>query len=199
VKAIQSIHNLVEKNAPGRPPEFTSAHVLISLKMISKTKIGRKQLAEDLGLGEGTTRNLIRRLTNDGLITSDRQGMKLTKKGSILLSEITEKVIGATFTGTDITVACHNFFVLVRGAESSIKYGVEQRDSALLAGAKGATTLIFKNGELMMPGMQKSLDETEIEQIMKLGPREGDVIIIGTADSPLYAKTGAYSAALDLV
>jgi predicted transcriptional regulator len=199
VKSIETLQTLTEKSSPGRAPEFTSAHLLMSLKIIKDSTIGRKQLAEKLGLGEGTIRNLIRRLMDEDLVSSNRQGMSLTQKGFGFLNDINKKIVGAPFKGTEITVARYNYFVLVRGERNRIRYGVEQRDSALIAGARGATTLIFKNGELIMPGMEGALEESEIKQIMSLSPQNEDVIIIGTANTPLYAETGAYSAALNLL
>ena len=199
MNAVETLRNLTQKNAPGRSPEFTPAHLLISLKVLKSTTIGRKQLADKLGLGEGTIRNLIRRLIDEGLVSSNRQGMSLTEKGYSLLREIEKKIVGAPFKSSDITVSVHNYFVLVRDARKKVRFGIEQRDSALIAGAKGATTLILEDGELVMPGMNRTLEELEIKQIMRMDPQNNDVIIIGTADSPLYAMTGAYSAAFELL
>lgn len=199
VSALDTLQSLAEKSSPGRTPEFTPAHLLMSLKIISTSTIGRKQLADKLGLGEGTVRNLIRRLMDEGLVSSNRQGMSLTGNGRSLCSDLENKIIGSSFKSSEITVSRYNYFVLVRGARNKIRFGIEQRDSAIMVGAKGATTLVFENGELIIPGMERSLEETEIKQIMSLDPKNNDVIVIGTADSPLYAMLGAYSAALDIL
>ncbi len=199
VRPVETLYSLVQKSAPGRSPDFTPAHLLMALKIIERDQVGRKQLAEHLDLGEGTVRNLIGRLVEEGLISSSRRGMSLTEMGGEFLSTIKSKLIETQFKANGITVANYNYLVLVRGASNMIRYGVEQRDAAIIAGAKGATTLLITCDGLVMPGMNNSVEKGIFKKIMSLNPVEGDVIIIGSADSPLYAKMGTYAAALELL
>jgi len=83
------------------------------------------------------------------------------------------------------------------------KHGLEQRDAAIKVGAMGATTLIFRNNRLKMPGVQEDIFE-RIQPIYymlktKLKPKENDVIIIGSANKKLLAEFGAKAAAFELL
>jgi len=90
--------------------------------------------------------------------------------------------------------------VLIRGAASKVKGGIEQRDAAIIAGATGATTLVLDDGGLRMPGMEEPLAESVRSLIMEeLGPSPGDAIIIGSSDEPILAEMAAKSAALKLL
>jgi hypothetical protein len=101
---------------------------------------------------------------------------------------------------TSLTVGSSNHAVLVRGASAKVGLGIEQRDTALIAGALGATTLICKGGGLLIPGTSEKLDP-EINRLIlaRLSPREGDAIIVGSSDDPYLAELGAKSAALELL
>jgi hypothetical protein len=84
----------------------------------------------------------------------------------------------------------------------TIKSGLEQRDAAIKLGAKGATTLLFINAELVMPSSTNynSLQtEHEISKLLttRLKPEEGDAIIIGSDDiHKKRAEIAAKNAAL---
>ena len=192
---------MAEKSGPSRSPSFTGAHILIALEIIGSTLgVGRQQLARELGIGEGATRTLVKRLKDEGLIEISRGGMRLTGRGADMLSNIIKKMRSAKLGETGITVGHNNFAVLVKGTAEYVRNGIEQRDSALLVGAMGATTLTYRNGHLTMPGMGVAIhQELEDELISKLKPDEGDALIIGTADAPLMAELGAKAAALDLI
>ena len=86
--------------------------------------------------------------------------------------------------------------------KDSIKHGIEQRDAAIMAGAKGATTLIFTKNRLTMPGIKEDVSKSNasiLASLSKLIMNEGDVIIIGSADEKIRAELGAKTAALQLL
>ena len=167
--------------------------------MIDIHELGRKQLSEKLGLGEGTTRTLIKRFIEENLIETSRRGMRLTLKGKNILSSVSQLITGLTFPKTSLTVADYNFAVVVKDSFHKVRYGVEQRDSAIMAGAKGASTLVMKDNVLVMPGVDSDVDSDSLEALKPLGLENGDVVIIGSAGSLLLAEIGAYSAALELL
>ena len=82
-----------------------------------------------------------------------------------------------------------NYAVLLKQHSHSIQSGIEQRDAAIKIGAKGATTLLFKDTKFMMPSNNTSYDSLQNEpHIFKLltrtmNPEEGDAIIIGSSDN----------------
>jgi DNA-binding MarR family transcriptional regulator len=199
VRPVETLSALSEKTAPGRTPEFTPAHVLIALRLIREKSPGRKQLSADLFLGEGTVRNMLRRLADEGLLSSTRRGVRLTEEGEGLLEELTHSIRGMPVPRTHLTVGEYNHAVLVKGGAQKVRLGVEQRDQALFSGASGATTMVFEDGWLKIPALPDAVEKPLVESILTLGPDDGDAVIIGTADSMFYAELGAYAAGLELL
>ncbi|MCW3990099.1 MAG: DUF4443 domain-containing protein [Candidatus Bathyarchaeota archaeon] len=201
MRPIETLKNASGKSSTGGTPSFTPAHVLIALEGIDSGKgIGRQKLSRRLRLGEGMMRTLVRRLKALDLIETSRGGMSLTPAGESLLNELNGVIKAANFPPTPITVGVANFAVLVKGAASKVKRGIEQRDAAIMVGAQGATSLIMQDGRLRMPGMDETID-AEIERIIhqRMELIEGDVLIIGSSDDPFLAEIGAKSAALMLL
>jgi len=200
----QFLEELSREKAPGPSPTFLPFHILRAMELISKKPIGRNKLSEELKVGEGATRTLINRLKDHGIIEISKAGCVLTNKGSqfwkqfkAILKEKNE------FEKSELTLADYNVAVLVKNRGHKVKSGVEQRDAAVIAGAKGATTMILKKGHLVMPAMSddvtKDFPKTAKQIIKLLKPLENDVIIVGSAESPIKAEYGAYAAALTLL
>lgn len=159
-------------------------------------EIGRKSLSERLGVGEGSMRTILNQLKERGLITSSRAGHALTAKGKRVLGKPFKLV---RINAGDITVGEFDIATLVRGAEGKVRYGIEQRDATIKVGAKGATVLVFKKGKLRFPDEFTVVSESVSRLIMDaLEPREGDVVIIGTAGDLAKAEAGAKAAAKTL-
>ncbi|BAB66287.1 DUF4443 domain-containing protein [Sulfurisphaera tokodaii] len=78
----------------GNKPNFDEAHVLLALSIIEKEQpIGRHLLMKKLGLTEASTRTMIKRLKELGLITIDKvAGILITDLGKKILSNIRSKV-----------------------------------------------------------------------------------------------------------
>jgi len=201
LNSLEVVNRLAAKIAPGRPPAYYEAHILKALELIgSEIGIGRHKLSKELGLGEGTIRTLVRRLRKEGLVKASRRGMTLTKAGIDVLSEFGSLIEATQLPEMSLTVGPQNYAVLVRGAAELVKLGVEQRDAALLAGAKGASTLLYDGECLHMPGLKLDIVDPNSEFLLeRLNPEPGDVIIIGTGDLLLSAEIGAKSAALKLL
>ena len=204
MKILETVARVAAKIAPGRVPSFAEAHVIEALEDISSLgTVGRLKLSKDLDLGEGEARTLIRHLKNEGLIEVSRSGISLSAAGKKFLSSlraVLSEQVEMPFT--PLTVGRFNVAVRVAGMKDSVKYGLEQRDSAIMAGAKGATTLIFTKNRLTMPsteGDAPKRDATILAALSKLSLNEGDVIIIGSADEKIKAELGAKTAALELL
>jgi hypothetical protein len=194
------LRRIVEKSAPGRTPSFGEAHVVKALELASGEGIGRAALGARLGVGEGVARTLIRHLRDADLIEVTAKGITTSTRGGLLLRDIRTVIqsVGEA-PSTDDTVGRRNYAVLVRGAAGGVRAGVEQRDAALLSGAKGATTIVYGD-DPRIPGMERTPDPALRELVEgAANPKRGDVIIIGTGDSLLSAELGALSAALGLV
>lgn len=205
MQLLEVIEKVSEKSAPGRTPAFTEAHILKALETLGAGEpVGRIKLSEVLGLGEGETRTLVKHLRNEDVIEVSRTGIVLSKLGKKLLSELRTKIREEVeVPESSLTVGPHNIAVLIKKAANSVRYGLEQRDAAIKAGALGATTLILGNNRLAMPGVSEdvfaNIKSIHDMLIARLRPEEGDVIIIGSADSKRTAEFAAKTAALQLL
>jgi len=199
VRPVEALSTLSGKTAPGRTPEFTSAHVLIALRIIREKSPGRKQLSVDLCLGEGTVRNLLRRLSEESFVSSTRRGVSLTTEGEGLVEELTQQIRGRPVPRSHLTVGEYNHAVLVKRGAAKVRLGIEQRDKALISGASGATTLIVEDGGFKVPALPDAVEESLVESMLELEPEDGDAVIIGTADHVFFAELGAYAAGLELL
>lgn len=183
--------------AVGPLPRFAESQVRRALELIAERKwIGRKQLAKELGVGEGSMRTILDRLKKRGFITSSRGGHSITAKGRRELGKALELV---RIDAGDLTVGDIDVATVVRKAAGRIRRGIEQRDDAIKAGADGATVLIFKCGKLQFPDGFLNIKQKMSDELLKsFRPREGDVIIIGTARDAVKAEAGAKAAARSL-
>ncbi len=201
----KTLETLTRGKAPGPAPSFQVFHIIKTLELLANSPVGRGQLAKQLGIGEGATRTLIERLKEGEIVSMSKAGCILTESGRELWKR-TSKVFSSKtkLEKTKLTLSSCNVAILVKGKANKIKLGMEQRDAALLAGATGATTLLIRKGKLTMPGENTGLgnkaDAEAYGRIMdSLTPREGDAIVIGSADTYDRAEYGALAAAWTLI
>ncbi|MFQ5758846.1 MAG: DUF4443 domain-containing protein [Candidatus Bathyarchaeia archaeon] len=204
-KFLEVIEKVSGKLAPGRTPTFAEAHIVKAIETLGAGEpVGRIRLSKILGLGEGETRTLVRHLRNEGVIEVSRAGIVLSKLGKKILSDLRSKVSEEVeVPDSSLTVGPYNAAVLTKNVADFVKYGLEQRDAAIKAGAQGATTLIFRNDRLTMPGVSEdvfqNIQPIHNMLIAKLKPEENDVIIIGSAVDKRTAGFAAKTAALKLL
>ena len=183
MKALEVIERVAGKIAPGRSPLFTESHAIKALEEISAQKgVGRLKLSKELQLGEGAARTLVKHLKNEGLIEISKLGIMLSDYGKRVFSDLRSVVSEQVeVPSSSLTLGFFNVAVLVRRGANAVKYGLEQRDAAIIAGAKGATTLIFSENKLTMPGAKDDVFKGKLTMrnllLAKLKPKEGDVII----------------------
>ncbi|MDH5734417.1 MAG: hypothetical protein OEY88_11660 [Candidatus Bathyarchaeota archaeon] len=199
------IERVASKIAPGRVPSFNEAQVVKALEIIgAHGTVGRIRLSKELELGEGATRTLLKHLKKEGLIEGSRRGVTFSEYGKKLFSNLRSKISeGIDVPNSLLTVGPFNIAVLVRNAAHGVRRGVEQRDTAIKAGALGATTLIFSRNKLTMPSREEDVFKgiSSIDNILvsKLNPKENDVIIVGSGENKRSAEIGAKMAALELL
>jgi hypothetical protein len=198
------LETLTKEKAPGPMPSFQVFHVIKALELIAQPPVGRGTLAKKLAIGDGATRTLIERLKDEEIIFTTKSGCFLTKKGEDLWKQV-KRVFPSKIEleKSKLTLSACNVAMLVKGKRDRVKLGVEQRDAAFLAGARGATTLVIKKGKLVMPSVDVDVSEDfpdiyeKIVNSFKL--TEGDVVVIGSADSCNKAEYGAIAAAWTLL
>lgn len=161
-------------------PTFDYVHVILSLFIFKENPdgIGRYRLKDELEIGSGTSKSLIKRLerkihfikVKDEKSKSERQNIRkghvLTDKGSKFLDKIKSKIPllnygDLSFLKEIIINAEHidAFFCLVRGASQSISNGIEQRDAAIKVNGSGATCLIYNGQNLVFPASSEEEKE----------------------------------------
>jgi Domain of unknown function (DUF4443) len=200
---VTTLEKVASRYAPSRTLSFDVVHVLTALQLMGNNgRTSRNALCSGLVLGEGTVKTLVKHLKMQGLVETSNGGMKMTAKGKGicqgLLSAIPAEM---SLPKCSVALSRFNYAVLVREFGFAVRLGIEQRDAAIKMGAIGATTLLFKDNKFVMPASSNdSLRKDRYVRKMlveKLNPRDGDVIIIGSADSnQKAAELAAKNAAL---
>ncbi len=160
--------------------------------------VGRKKLSHLLNIGEGSTRTILSILQEHGLIDIDKNGVSINKKGFGCYNSMFMDV--RPIEKGSLTIGDFDCAVRIPKIARRVKYGCEERDIAIKAGATGATTLICSNDRLIFPGSGYTV-EPELNDILRknITIRNEDVIIIGTASTPEMAEEGAVMSGLSLL
>jgi hypothetical protein len=202
---IGALEKVATKYAPSRALSFDVVHIFKTLQLIENNgHVSRDLLCEELGLGEGSIKTLIKHLKMNNLIQTSNRGTKMTNRGKAIFSELISSIPAETvLPGCSIAVGKFNHAVLLKELSYAVRSGIEQRDAAIRMGGTGATTLLFRDNKFVMPASgSRAQDTLRKEQnirailIDKLKPQEEDVIIIGSADidrktAELAAKNAA--------
>jgi hypothetical protein len=205
LRLLEVIEDVTHKIAPGPAPSFNEAHVVRALEIIGKYgTVGRIRISKELGLGEGTTRTLLKHLKRENMTCSSRSGISFSEEGKKLFSDLRSKFSeGVEVPSSPLTVGAFNIAILVRDSAQAVGSGIEQRDIAIKSGASGATTLIFSGNKLSMPkcvdDVSESMPKLHEKLIKKLNPNQNDVIIVGSGEKRELAEMGAKMAAIKLL
>lgn len=198
------IESLASPKGPGPSTTFSVFHIFSALELIAKKPIGRNKLAKKMKVGEGAVRTIISRLRDSGLIATSKEGCILTEKG-ISVWQNFESVFPkrVEIKKTALTTSDYSYSFLVKNKGDKVKSGIDQRDAAIMGGARRAIVIVFKSGRLIIDSVSDSVkkDFPEAAGIIleKLNPEENDVIIIAGANSPFKAKRGAFAASWVLI
>ncbi len=180
---------------------FADYHVYRTLLALADgRRRGRKQLAEAVGLGEGSMRTIVEYLRDKGFVDIKQTGIKISSRGTEFVKQMPVKL--ERLEPSSISLGTRNVAVQVRGKAKRIGLGIEQRDAAIKAGADGATTIIVAGGKLVIPPdyyVDSETPDIAYDLRRHFALNEGDVIIIGTAPTYDRAEDGALAAAFELV
>jgi len=192
------------KKAPGPSTTFTIFHVFYALELLAQKPLGRNKLAEKLNVGDGAVRTIISRLREAGLIETSKEGCTLTKKGLDIwqqFEEIFPKRI--EIPKSELAQSEFNFAFLVKNSGQKVGSGIDQRDAAIIAGARKALVIVSKNGHLCIESVSNCIEQQYPKAasliLKEFVPQNNDVIIIAGADSTLRAKRGAFAASWSLI
>lgn len=179
---------------------FSDANIYWALYLLSDgRRIGRKKLAEMVGVGEGSMRKIIDSLKDRNYVLVKQTGITITKQGQAFLSRIPIRVVEVGLE--DSIVGLHSQSVLVQGVSDKVYNGMEQRDAGIKVGATGCTTVVIRDGVLMIPP-DWNIDERDPDLAYKIRKETGitkdDIIIVGSADTKILAIEAAINAAFEL-
>ena len=198
------IQGIAGKKAPGPSTTFTVFHIFYALELMSQKPLGRNKLAKKLNVGDGAVRTIISRLRNAGLIETSKEGCSLANKGLEIWRQF-EQVFPKRLEipKSELNESEFNFAFLVKNSGQKVRSGIDQRDAAIIAGARKALVIVFKNGHLRIESVSDCIEKDypkAASQILKeLTPEDNDAIIVAGADSALRAKRGAFAASWSLI
>lgn len=200
----QFIESIAGEKAPGPPATFSTAHIFYAVALLAEKPTGRNKLAEKLDVGEGAIRTIINHLKDANLITTSKAGCSLTPKGLSIWRKFEESFPKrGEIENTELTNAAHNYAFLVKNSAHKVSSGIEQRDTAIAAGAKRAVIIVSKGGHLIIESVSNKIEEDfpqATSQILKIiQPEDNDVLIIAGADNLQKAKQAAFAASWSLL
>jgi predicted transcriptional regulator len=198
------IESLARPKGPGPSTTFSMFHIFYALELMAEKPIGRNKVAEKLNVGEGAIRTIISRLKNAGLIVTSKEGCILTDKGLSVWKNFVEVFPKRTeVEKTSLTTSKYNYAFLVKNKGHKVKSGIDQRDAAIMGGARRALVIVSKNGHLTIESVSNNIEKDFPEAAKKilkgLKPEDNDVIIIAGADNPVRARRGAFAASWVLI
>jgi predicted transcriptional regulator len=198
------IQGIAGKKAPGPSTTFTVFHVFYALELMSEKPIGRNKLAKKLNVGDGAVRTIISRLREAGLIGTSKEGCSLTKKGLEVWGQF-EQVFPKRMEipKSELNQSEYNFAFLVKNTGQKVHSGIDQRDAAIIAGARKALVSVFKDGHLRIESVsdciEKQYPKAANQILQELKPEDNDVVIVAGSDTALKAKRGAFAASWSLL
>ncbi len=198
------IQELAGKKAPGPSTSFTIFHVFYALELMAQKPLGRNKLAEKLNVGDGAVRTIISRLRDAGLIETSKGGCNLTTRGIEVWRQF-EAVFPkqADLSKSELNPSAFNHAFLVKNCGQKVNSGIDQRDAAIIAGARKALIIVYKKGHLCIESVSSNIEKqypkAAAEILEQMNPQENDVVIVAGAESGLKAKRGAFAASWSLI
>ncbi len=180
---------------------FSDASIYWALHILSDgRRMGRKRLSELIGIGEGSMRRIVDTLKEWNFITVKQTGITITKAGQSFLNQIPIRVVDVDLG--ESTVGDFSQGVVVMGVADKVHNGMQQRDAGIKVGATGCTTVVIRDGVLMIPP-DWNIDERDPDLAYKIrkdtGLTQNDVLIVGSGDTHNIAVEAAINAAFELI
>ena len=179
---------------------FNDANVYWSLHLLSDgRRMGRKRLADEVGVGEGSMRRIIDTLKEWDFINIKQTGITITKAGLSFLDQLPLRPVNIFVEGS--VAGAYQQGVLVLGGADKVVNGMEQRDAGIKVGADGCTTIVIRDGILMIPpdwNMDDKTPELAYKIRKEIGMTQSDALIIGGGETQALATEAAITAALQM-
>lgn len=203
ITSVQDTGMVLILDAPVMGPgcRYTDSDVFLVLEFLSDGRCaGRGVLMKHLDIGEGSVRGLLNLLRNLDLVDVERCGVRITGGGMSLLNGLGMRSVG--IDAGKYAVGRSQYGIVVGNVSEKVFNGIDQRNAGYRAGGDGCTTLVMRNGSLiMLPNW--NIDENDPDAAFQIrdGARmaDGDTLIFGGGETRRKAMLAACSAALDLV
>ena len=200
----RSVESLAGPKGSGPSTTFSTFHIFRAMELLAIEPMGRNRLAEKLRVGKGAIRTIISHLKDAGLVATSKKGGTLTSKGLNLWKRIVEVFPKRVeIEKTALTTSQYNYAFLVKNKGHRVRSGIDQRDAAIMGGARRALVIVVKNERLIIESistdLKKDYPEAANNLISDLKPENNDVIIIAGADNPSKAMHGAFAASWALL
>ncbi len=174
----------------GVRPAFTPYEVLKAIALIhgSVRGMGRPTLMKLLGLGEASTRTLLRRLTELGLIASRGYGYVVTELGKSVAELVSDYISTAeNMPAEEVCSDCVVSGVIVRDPLSKEIRSMPVlaiRDAAVREGAKGALVIVSDESGLYLPlpGSERGDVPGTLRHALHQYMKEGDMAILSICE-----------------
>ena len=178
----------------GNIPNFTKIDVLRCFLRFSK-KIGRKELAKELELGEGTIRTILEEFKSKKLLDSTKKGHSMSKKGDEMLQKIFEIIsMPKKINAESLYPEYKKIGVLIKNAPD-VNGLTKLRDLAVKSGADGAVILKY-NGQIYAPESDFVQEYNALENYFEF--KNNDILVIAFSNASRQAENGALAIAIEL-
>ncbi len=151
------LRKLFEKRYVGPRESFDHVHIGLLIYWLGENSPkSRSEISDFLGLGEGSTRTMLRRLKEKDMICITKDGVRLSDNGFLFFSKL-RNTFPAIEEGSFGTLSLGKYSVIVRvnKGKEKVSRGIEQRDESIRYGAKGTITLVYENSHFMFPGVEE--------------------------------------------
>lgn len=191
---------LTTENRNGPAARHTDAHIFAALCIISEEGcISRANLADMLGLGEGSTRNMLKTMVDWKQVVVRQRGISLTPLGAETVDTLPIRFVD--IYNPKYVKGLHQAGILIKGKADVIKDGMKQRDIGIRYGSDGASVFIMRDGSIIFP-KDVNVDESDpkfAKEIRSTGMSEGDVLIIVGSDSLPTSRIAAAGIGLETI
>jgi len=201
-KEIKKLLNIVTRKGTNKVLSFSTPHVFKALQILEGQKyVSRTAFCNELYIGEGAVRTLISHLKEDEIVDTIKAGTFLTIKGKNFAKKFSDVITKqCTIKSCNIAREKYNHVFLLKNYSKIICNGMDQRDYAIMYGAKSATTLSFEKGKFVFPNETDDAlkDDITTKKILleKLKPEEQDIVIITSSDDSFVSEISAINSVL---
>lgn len=175
-------------------------HACAAIYLVGEKNLGRRKLAQELGLTESKTRTMLKHLKNSGYIETGEKTV-LTPKGEGIfkvIKNILEKV-----SEVDLNYLGMGEEAVAALVKTEADFNVIQlRDEAVRAGARGLTILEYQ--KVFTFPEDEDPDEKDFEKDIGIleevfSPEKDDKLLISSADTQEEARKGVWRALYHLI